>query len=252
MKSMEGKEQHRITSHVIIVTSDAEGAGVKQFRIRSWIVGLVILLLFAAFGALIGYFVYEERIWQEAIDRSNTQLRAMEKLQNENERVKSDMEQKELELLEKIQALQEEVQILSTTLNQKVMSESQLSEELSKLSNPAGLPLNGPASSCEVEGADSPVAKIAASSGVMAVATARGTVIAVNDDAEYGHSIWIDHGNGYITIYRNQADPVVKQGDSVFRGSTLYLIGDKNRELGYQIMYENEYINPMDLIDIKG
>lgn len=249
---MEGKKQNRITSHVFIVTSDAEDAGVKQFRIRSWIVGLVVVLLFAAFGALIGYFAYEQNIWQEAIDRSNTQLRAMEQLQNENEQVKSDMEQKELKLLEEIQTLQEEVQILSTTLNQKVESESQLREELSKLSDPTGFPLNGAASSCDVEGADAPIAKIAASSGVMAVATARGTVIAVNDDVEYGHSIWVDHGNGYITIYRNQADPVVKQGDTVFRGTTLYLIGDKNRELGYQIMYENEYINPMDTIDIKG
>lgn len=249
---MEGKKQNRITSHVIIVTSDAEDAGVKQFRIRSWIVGLVVILLCAAFGALIGYFAYEENIWQEAIDRSNTQLRAMEQLQNENEQVKTDMEQKELKLLEEIRTLQEEVQILSTTLNQKVESEGQLREEVSKLSDPTGFPLNGSASSCEVEGADAPVAKIAASSGVMAVATARGTVIAVNDDVEYGHSIWIDHGNGYITIYRNQADPVVKQGDTVFRGTTLYLIGDKNRELGYQIMYENEYINPMDTIDIKG
>lgn len=249
---MEGKKQNRKISHVIIVTSNAEDAGVKQFRISSWIVGLIMILLCAAFGALIGYFVYEENIWQKAIDKSNAQLRVMEQLQDENEQVKSDMEQKELELMKEIQTLKDEVQVLSTTLNQKVESERQLNEELSKLSNPTGIPLNGSASSCEVEGADAPVVKIAASSGVMAVATARGTVIAVNDDAEYGHSIWIDHGNGYITIYRNQADPVVKQGDSVFRGTTLYLIEDKNKVLGYQIMYENEYVNPMNFIDIKG
>ena len=33
----------------------------------------------------------------------------------------------------------------------------------------------------------------------MVVATAAGTVTAVNDDGDYGHNIWVDHGNGYVT-----------------------------------------------------
>ena len=249
---MEERKRRRITNHVLIVTSDAEDASVRQFRIRTWVLGVVVVLLCAVFGAMIGYFIYEENIWQQAIDRSNAQVQTMKQLQEENAQVKSELEIKELELLEEIQTLKDEVQVLSTTLNQKVESESQLSEELAKLYIPTGFPLNGSASSCEVEGEESPVAKIVASGGVMAVATAKGTVVAVNDDLEYGHNIWVDHGNGYVTIYRNQADPVVKQGDIVYQGTTLYLIGDKNTELGYQIMLNGEYVDPMDVINIKG
>lgn len=249
---MEEKKRRRITNHVLIVTSDAEDADVKQFRIRTWMLGLAAVLLCAAFGALIGYFVYEENIWQEAIERSNAQVRAMEQLQEENAEVKSQMETEELRLQEEIQNLKDEIQVLSTTLNQKVDSENQLSEELAKIYIPTGFPLNGSASSCEVEGEEAPVAKIVTTEGIMVVAAAKGTVIAVNDDVEYGHNIWVDHGNGYVTIYRNQADPVVKQGDIVFQGTTLYLIGGKNTELGYQIMYNGEYVNPLDVINIKG
>lgn len=248
---MEEKKRRRIKNHVLIVTSDAVDADVKQFRVRTWVLGLAAVLICAAFGALIGYFIYEENIWQEAIERSNAQVRAMEQLQEENTQVKEEMEAKELELQEEIQTLKDEVQVLSTTLNQKVESESQLSEELAKIYIPTGFPLNGSAAPFEVEG-DQPVAKIVASEGVMVVAAAKGTVIAVNDDVEYGHNVWVDHGNGYVTIYRNQADPVVKQGDIVFQGTTLFLIGEKNTELGYQIMYDGEYVNPLDVINIKG
>ena len=91
-----------------------------------------------------------------------------------------------------------------------------------------------------------------AASGTMAVATANGTVIAVNDDAEYGHNIWVDHGNGYITIYRNQGDAMVKQGETVKQGATLFLIGEENNKLGYQMMRDNEYIDPMEMLTISG
>ena len=249
---MEEKKRKPITNHVLILTSDAQDAGVKQFRIRTWIVGLAVILLCAVFGALIGYFVYEENIWQEAIERSNAQGRAMEQLQEENTRVKEEMEAKELELQEEIQMLKDEVQLLSTTLNEKVESEKQLNEELANFYLPTGFPLNGSAASFEVTEGEKPNAKIVTSEGVMVVAAAKGTVIAVNDDMEYGHNIWVDHGNGYVTIYRNQADPVVKQGDVVFAGTTLYVIGEKNTELGYQIMLNGEYVNPMDIINIKG
>ena len=84
-----------------------------------------------------------------------------------------------------------------------------------------------------------------AAEGSMVVATAGGTVIAVNDEGEYGHNIWIDHGNGYITIYRNQGDVKVKQGETVTQRTTLFLIGADNTKLGYQMMKDGAYINPM-------
>ena len=91
-----------------------------------------------------------------------------------------------------------------------------------------------------------------AAAGAMAVSTASGTVIAVNDDSEYGHNIWIDHGNGYVTIYRNQGDVKVKQGEEVTQGTTLFLISDENSKLGYQMMKDGVYINPMDMLVISG
>ena len=69
---MEGSKQKHTTNHVIIVTSDAVDANVRQFKIRTWVLGLIVIVLFAVFGALLGYLFYEERIWQAAIDKSTS------------------------------------------------------------------------------------------------------------------------------------------------------------------------------------
>ncbi|MBR4732425.1 MAG: peptidoglycan DD-metalloendopeptidase family protein [Lachnospiraceae bacterium] len=249
---MEGSKQKHTTNHVIIVTSDAVDANVRQFKIRTWVLGLIMIVLFAVFGALLGYLFYEERIWQAAIDKSNQQLHAMEELTAEKDRVKAAMERKEQQLNQEIQTLENEVEVLSTTLNEKVESEKKLTEELEKLSVPTGFPINGSATDIETTGIDRPSAKITALPGTMVIASARGTVIAVNDDVEYGHNVWVDHGNGYVTIYRNQGTPFVKRGDEVFLGTALFLIDEKGTSVGYQIMLDGNYVNPLDLIEIKG
>ena len=124
-----GENKPKRRNHVIIVTSDAVDANVRQFKIRTWVLGLIVIVLFAAFGALLGYLVYEENIWAAAINKSNQQLRAMEVLAKENEKVKADMEAKELSLTQQIEALENEVQVLSTNLNEKLENEKRMGDD---------------------------------------------------------------------------------------------------------------------------
>lgn len=249
---MDEKNKKKKRNHVVIVTSDAIDAGVKKYNIRPWVLELIILLLCAVIGAMIGYFFFEEKSWLSAIEKSNAQLKAMEELQRENEQMKTRWETREQELTEKIRTLEEEVQILSTTLNQKVESEESLTKELEAQYLPSRFPLNGSASSLEVKGDGAPVAEIRTSGGVMVIATAAGTVIAVNDDVEYGHNVWVDHGNGYVTIYRYKGEAVVAYGDVVYQGTAIFVLEGEDTIVGYQIMKDGEYVNPMDLMDIKG
>ena len=81
---------------------------------------------------------------------------------------------------------------------------------------------------------------------------ADGTVTVVSEDPEYGHNVWIDHGNGYTTIYRNQGEVKVKQGETVTQGTTLFIITDESSKLGYQMMQDGAYVNPMDMLEISG
>ena len=196
------------------------------------------------FHGVIGYFVYEGQLWENASRRSHEQVMALE----EENKTLSEQNSK---LEEQVTEQAEEIQILSDTVSQKVQSESELSATLEKQSLPTEFPLTGSASMEEVSEGD-PMCIFHASVGTTVVAAASGTVIAINDDEIYGHSVWVDHGNGYVTIYRNKGDTTVNVEDSVVQGTTLFVIGEDNADLGYQMQKDGSYINPMDMLAISG
>lgn len=84
------------------------------------------------------------------------------------------------------------------------------------------------------------------------VSVADGKVIDVCDDTVYGKCVKVDHGNGYVTIYKNNSDPKVYVGDEIVRGAILFVGGEENNYLGYQVTYNDTYIDPMHIIDING
>ncbi|MCR5756065.1 MAG: M23 family metallopeptidase, partial [Acetatifactor sp.] len=191
-------------------------------------------------GAIIGVFIYEEQLWELARQRNNQQQEAMNKLEEEKKRLEDE-----------IYDLNDKIQYLSDTVNQNLQEKTELESIIEEQSTPREFPLTGSASMEEI-GGDTPMCVFTASSGITVVATASGTVTEVVEDEEYGYAVKIDHGNGYISIYRNQGEPMVKQGDTVAQGTTLYLIGENNAKLAYQMMKDDVYINPMDMLEING
>ena len=242
------KKHKRKMNHVIIVTSDAVDAGVKQIRIRPWILQMIIIILCIIIGALIGYLNYEEQIWSAMSQKNQDLQKTIEQLEEKNDEVEE--EKKQMEAL--VDELNEQILILSNTVTQKVESEKELLAKIEGQSLPTEFPLTGSAS-MEVVEADEPMCIFSASIGTTVVATASGTVTAVNEEEEYGHNVWIDHGNGYVTIYKNKGEVTVKAGDSVVKGSTLFIVGeDEDTKLVYQMQKDGIYIDPIDMLAISG
>lgn len=237
---MQGRKHKRKMNHVVIVTSDLANAKVKQYRIKPWVSWTIIFILCIIIGALSGYVYYEEQIWESVNSGNGEQLAMLQALEEEKKALEAEIE-----------VLNDKVQILSNTVNEKTQSEAELAGQIERQSMPTEYPLTGSASMKEAEEGE-PMCVFQASVGTMVVATASGKVLAVNEDTDYGHNIWIDHGNGYITIYRNKGDTTIKQGETVVQGATLFIIGEDNTQLGYQMMKDNEYINPMDMLEING
>ncbi len=84
------------------------------------------------------------------------------------------------------------------------------------------------------------------------VATAPGTVKETREAEGEVSYVIIDHGNGYVTTYRNQGTPIVEEGSQVLKGVALFLVGEDNTETGYSIQKDGNYIDPMEMIEIKG
>lgn len=243
-----GRRRHkRKNSHVVIVTSDAANVRMRQFRIRPWILQTFIIIVCVLVGAVIGYFIYAEDIW--AAGRRQAELR--DDALNALEQEKAELEEQIAALNAEIESLNGNVKILSETVAQKVLSESELSERLEQQSLPTKFPLKGSATMEEVTDGD-PICIFSSAKGSMVVATANGTVVVVNEDPDYGNNVWIDHGNGYTTIYRNRGEVKVKQGETITQGATLMLITDDNSKLGYQMMKDGVYVDPMEMLDISG
>lgn len=156
------------------------------------------------------------------------------------------------QLTKQAEELNGKVAILSDTVNQKVEQEAAAAAEQEEKSLPKGFPLGGAATMEEQTEPATPIAVFIANQGITVIASGNGAVLSVGDDPEYGHSIQVDHGNGYVSIYRSEADVKVSQGDQVERGTVLYEMNSNEQKLGYQIQLNGEYVQPMDLLEIYG
>lgn len=244
----------RKNNQVLIVTSDAVDAGIKQYKIRPHLLRGATLVFCVLIGALIGYFIFEKDIWAERLEQTASQkdaIKAIEQEKAELENRITELNDEIAGLTNEIDGLNEQIMILSRTVSQKTQSEEELRQEIEKQSLPTKFPLTGTASMEEITEGE-PICVFTAAVGSTVVATAKGTVIVVNEDPEYGHNVWIDHGNGYVTVYKNKGEVRVKQNETVSAGTTLFLVEAGNNKLGYQMMREGLYINPMEMLEISG
>ncbi len=198
------------------------------------IVGFVVLFTLSVICAVRGNKVEElQGISREQADRI------------------TELEEENADLTALREELTDKVTILSDTINQKVEEEEALEEAYAQAHMPVGFPMSSSASLEEAD-TEEPMVKLNGAEGNSVIASADGTIISITTDASYLHSIKIDHGNGYVSIYRNDGEAMVKEGDEVVRGAILYVIGEDNTELGYQVTYDEKYMDPMELINIDG
>ena len=236
----EGSRRKRKTNYMLMLFMDSKEGRIRQMGFGPLLVESVVFigLTVVVVLAVICY-------------RSDKKI---EVLSAETERQKQNIEElteEKADLVSLREELMNKVTILSDTINQKVEEEEALEQERAQAHMPVGFPLSSSASLEEAEG-ENPMVKLTGSEGSSVIASADGLVISITTDSGYLHCIKIDHGNGYNSIYRNDGDVMVKEGDEIVRGAILYVVGEDNTELGYQIMYEEKYIDPMGLINIDG
>ena len=236
----EGSRRKRKTNYMLMLFMDSKEGRIRQMGFGPLLVESVVFigLTVVVVLAVICY-------------RSDKKI---EVLSAETERQKQNIEElteEKADLVSLREELMNKVTILSDTINQKVEEEEALEQERAQAHMPVGFPLSSSASLEEAEG-ENPMVKLTGSEGSSVIASADGLVISITTDSGYLHCIKIDHDNGYNSIYRNDGDVMVKEGDEIVRGAILYVIGEDNTELGYQIMYEEKYIDPMGLINIDG
>lgn len=237
------KQKHKSVSYNVLFMPDDDTMAVKTFSIKME----VLVLFFAAAAFLIAtaltYCFILARELGNANDSILTLRAQSEKIIEENNQLASENEK-----------LQEKVDILSDTVNDKIVQEERREAEQAQSCMPSGFPLKGTASynSDETELDGQPIAYFHVVPGTGVIATANGTVSSVAGSSGSGYIVMVDHGNGYYSVYRNGSKPKVSEGDEVTKATELFVIEAGHERLGYQIIEENQYINPLEFMETYG
>lgn len=236
---MDQQSKRKSKFALLLVTEDENGM-MNQHHISSAIVEIAAVVLFLFIVAVTCKFVYDAITLKDARKQIVDQIVTINNLTDENEA-----------LTVENSTLSSKITVLSETVSKKTATEDALSQETVENALPKGFPLSGSATMKETEEGD-PMLIFTAAQGVNVITTGTGTVISVDADTEYGTKIVVDHENGYYSVYRNNGTALVKLGEKLGKGYILFTIGEDNQQLGYQIMKDEEYIDPMTLIDING
>lgn len=235
-------EQHskRKSKYALILVHERNDGTIKKHTISSIVVEIAAVVLFMLVVVITCKFVYDSIIIKEAKKEIVNQIVTINNLTDENEALSVENS-----------TLSSKVAILSETVSKKTEVEDAISQETIENAMPKGFPLSGSATMKEAEEGE-PMLIFTASGEVNVITSGTGTVVSVDADETYGTRVVVDHGNGYQSVYRNSGTPLVKNGETLGKGYILFSMKDDNKELGYQILQNDEYIDPMILIDING
>lgn len=248
-------------SYTVMIISDSAKNKRKEFHINAGLAGTVMVGSFLLLVCAVCYVVYSVITLSDSMERFKVQAEQIVKLQEEIGRLETEAEGMEAEKEE----MARQINILNDTVNQHAEVEEAMAAQEEEEHMPKGFPLSGTAQLKTEENAgdeddaqgmraheDKKEVIFAASEGINVIASGTGTVLSVDVDVDYGNVVSIDHGNGYISIYRNNGNAVVKAGSEVTRGAILYVVGEDNTDLGYSISKDGTYIDPMEMIEING
>lgn len=236
---MEQQSKRKNKYALLLVTQKDEGT-MKQYSISPALVEVLAAILFLLVVGVICKFVYDSITLKDARKEIVDQIVTINNLTDENEA-----------LTVENATLTSKITVLSETVSKKAATEDAISQETVENALPKGFPLSGSATMKEAEEGD-PMLIFSASQGINVITTGTGVVVSVGADETYGTKVIVDHGNGYQSVYRNNGAALVKDGEELGKGYIIFTVGEENQELGYQIMKDEEYIDPMQLIDING
>ncbi|MBR3040163.1 MAG: peptidoglycan DD-metalloendopeptidase family protein [Lachnospiraceae bacterium] len=222
----------------------------KNNKVKEWLIkhqrilAIVCGVLFVALIVYIFLLEKEKRTLLAEVDHLNSQKEEMSAV------AARDREE-----------MQEQITLLSNQVAEQIAKDELEAEKF----YPNGLPVSGKVTivSKPENSGDTPpeeltdeelrtIVVFGAKPGAKVMAAGSGTVLSVKADSEFGYSVWIDHGNGYVTVYRYKDTPKIKEGDDVTKGQLLFEVNYASDRVGYQVLYDNEYINPMDVMEISG
>lgn len=244
---MKYQRHKRKESFSVLVVSNTDRSS-RQFQITLFTIRMVFTVLFLLCVAL-GWLIFLSANAQARQQKLKDQLAAQEQATQALEKEKESWNSERMELTSENETLRQ-------IIGQKEASEGTEGEEDSE-KDPT-IPTHYPSKGSGVMEAgyseEHPYMTMSIYKGSNIVAAGDGTVVTVGSDDTYKHIIEIQHESGYITRYlcHNEADLKTEEGAQVQAGDILLEITTDETKLDYQVLYENEAVDPLTVIEAKG
>ncbi|MFI3238017.1 MAG: M23 family metallopeptidase [Lachnospiraceae bacterium] len=235
----------------VLVTTDEKGKKRFCFQVPFLSFWIGVLIICVVLGCIGGALLYGSNLvmnlGEEAVEESKRYLA----LQDEYKEYQNTY--KELELV--VEDLNTQITVLSDTIAQNKADTEMAVEQALQDATPTGFPVTGTVTEAETPEeaiAFEPAIYLEGSEGAVVVATGNGEVSKISTNAYGNTEIYIDHGNGFQTVYVNAAAALIGQGSSVYKGTPLFLIGEENTLIKYQITVDAALVDPYSVMVIEG
>ncbi len=253
MRRQRQRHVHKETFSVLLIPNT--GGKSRQFHVTRFsfrlCVGALILVLLAVAGAAAwtGYqFTRQENVRKQLAEQK-------EKIETLEAQMQA-LEQEKGTLLAKVETLEEEKTATGEAESAADADGGAGKESVPEkdTSVPRRYPYTGISAVLSNYSTEQPYLSLNTNADGNVVATGDGMVVTVDSDDTYAHIIEVDHNNGYRTRYmcRQQAQTQMQVGAQVQAGDILLTVQANDTQLDYQILFEEEPIDPLTVFEAKG
>ncbi len=240
----EEKATKQSYKRTVSLSNSKPDSKVYSFSMDNRVFWVVLIGICVLLGIMLGVIAFESRVVLHFTNEAITSRKEYAALQRQHEKTLIENED-----------LQEEVKVLTDSINARAQLDEQLKAEEEQRKIPDGFPVTGTVTQAEMPEEDTELDMAAYYTGgwdSVIVATADGKVVSIRENAYEYYEVQIDHENGYISIYTNKEKPIIVEGANVTTGTPIYYIHEENTFLKYQITYNGALVNVYDVMQIAG
>lgn len=244
------KERHKRKESYSVLMISNTGRSNKRYRVSPFALRLIAVLLFLVCVVAGGLAYWASQVigGQAGLrEQVTSQEQLIAQLKGENERLSS-----ELASLNEEFTTSKEVEESVGEAKEENEQEPETAEE--DTAHPNRFPSSGVASVVMAYSQETPYMSFGMQVEDSIIATQDGTVAEISSNDTYPYIIEMEHEGGYRTRYMcsQEGDLKVQEGDQVEAGAALLTVTMENTQLDYQVLLNDEPIDPITIIDAKG
>ncbi len=247
---MKNQRHKRKEIYSVLMVSNTDGKS-RQFQVSAltlrFCAGLVIVLCL-----VIGWLIYQASVADGVRQVLRQEVASLKEQLQAVETERDDLTKDKLTLAAENESLRRQAE--AAAVPEEAPPEEVPEEEEPEPSVPSVYPSDGAGILKTAYSEEQPYIAVSAYTDGHIVAAGNGTVTAVGSDDTYAHIIEIEHEGGYKTRYLLHQDCEVntEEGVQVEAGDILMTITSDDCQLDYQVLLNDEPIDPLSVIDAKG